>query len=222
MENSFSSNKSVGFGQKIKCLAVGIVIGFIAAFALTLAWKMQNPKPNQKDVEVIAAGGNIEEPAKPVKKEVTLEFVNKKLENLGELSTAQMSYTGIYSVVEGSIPFITQKGFSMVYTATIRAGIDMSLIKVEITSKNVIVRLPEPEIQMIKVDPSTIQFYDEKRALFNRDEKTDVTEAIQIAEKDLQEKTDLTDLLNLTSERAELLVKNLLMDVIEEKELVVI
>ena len=75
---------------------------------------------------------------------------------------------------------------------------------------------------MIKVDPSTIQFYDEKRALFNRDEKTDVTEAIQIAETDLQEKTDLTELLNLTSERAEMLVRNLLIDVIEDKELVVI
>ncbi len=219
MENSFGSKKSIRFGQKIKYLAIGIVIGLIAALALTLVWKVQNPEPGQKELEVITAGSNMEE---PVKKEVTLESVNKKLENLGELSTAQMSYTGVYSVVEGSIPFITQKGFSMVYTAIIRSGIDISLIKIEITNKKVIVRIPEPEIQMIKVDPSTIQFYDEKRALFNRDEKTDVTEAIQIAETDLQEKTDLTELLNLTSERAELLVRNLLIDVIEDKELVII
>jgi len=57
-----------------------------------------------------------------VEQEVTIEYISKKLENISELATAEMVYNNLYTVSEGKIPFITKKGFSMVYTATVKAG----------------------------------------------------------------------------------------------------
>ena len=45
----------------------------------------------------------------------------------------------------------------------------------DITDEKILITLPPSEIQMAWVDPDSIQFYDEKRALFNWSEKTDVT-----------------------------------------------
>lgn len=218
MEEIFDSEKVAVFKQKAKYVGIGIGVGLLIALLVVAVWNLRKKEPDKKYLEVTQIDPTS---GKSIEKEVTIEFVSKKLENLNELSTAQMTYTGIYSVIEGSIPFITQKGFSMVYTATIKSGIDMSLIEIYVTDSQVVVRLPDPEIQMIKVEPSSIQFYDEKRALFNPDKKTDVTEAIRIAESDLEEKTDLSDLLDLTSDRAEMLVAGLLSDVIGERELVI-
>lgn len=206
------------FKHTAKLVGIGILIGIILATMVSLLWNRKKKEPDKQILEVAQIDPVT---AKTVKKEVTLEEVSRKLDGLGELSTAQMTYTGIYTVVEGAIPFITQKGFSMVYTANVKSGIDIALLQIDVSDKKVTVKIPDPKIQTIKILPSSIQFYDEKHALFNKDEKADVTEAIQLAEGDLEEKADLDDLLQLTSERAELLVKNLLSDVIGEKELVI-
>lgn len=218
----FSSRSLPMMVHKTKYVLSGIVVGLVIAllFGIFLLGRKSaerdDPDKTFLDVTQIDADRGVS-----VNKEVTIEFVSKKLANLAELSTAQMSYTGIYSVEEGSIPFITKKGFSMIYTASIKSGIDMSLIDVEVTDSQVLVKLPDAEIQTIKVEPSSIQFYDEKHALLNRDEKGDAVEAIRIAEGDLESKTDFKDLLQLTSERAELLVENLLSDSIGDKTLVI-
>ena len=145
----------------------------------------------------------------------------KKLEKLGELSTAQMTYTGLYTVTEGKIPFLTQKGFSMVYTAQVRAGIDVSKMEIQVTEKQVTVTLPPAEIQMLKVDPDSIQFYDEKHALFNWDKKTDVTSAIAIAESDTREKADTDGLLEQASQRAAYIVEGLLEGAVGDRAVVI-
>ena len=54
---------------------------------------------------------------------VTIESIDKRLEDLADLSTAEMIYTNLYTVTEGKIPFLTQKGFSMVYTANVGRGL---------------------------------------------------------------------------------------------------
>lgn len=201
-----------------KLVGIGILIGLVLALIISLAWGQNKSEPNKQLLEVTQIDPVL---GKAVEKDVTIEEVNRKLDGLGELSTAQMTYTGIYKVVEGSIPFITQKGFSMVYTARVKSGIDISELQVDVSDKKITIKIPDPEIQTIKIEPSSIQFYDEKHALFNKDEKNDVTEALQIAESDVKGKTDLADLLELTEERAELLVRNLLSDIIGDKELVI-
>ena len=202
------------FMYSVKLFCVGVVIGVVLSVLGFVGYEKFIEKPEIVEVEVPV---EVEAP----KPEITIEYVDKKLENLGELATAEMTYNGLYSIVEGNIPFITQKGFSMTYEAQVKAGIDVSAIEVEVTDKEVVVTLPAAEIQTSYVNPESIQFYDEKMALFNWTEKTDVTEAITSAEADVKEKADLDGLLERASKQAEYIVKGLLEDAVGDLKVVV-
>ena len=145
---------------------------------------------------------------------VDIAFVSSKLEDAAELTTQKLYYSGLVTVKEGSIPFITQKGFSMTYTAVVTAGIkDLSQAKITVddAAKTVNVVLPASEILDVNVDESTIAFYDEKRALFNWTDKTDVTDAIQMANSDVTKHTDLMNELKADAEAHAIeIVKSLL------------
>ena len=152
---------------------------------------------------------------------ITTDYITGKLETASELTTAELTYTGLVKFEDGSIPFLTQKGFTMKYTATVKAGIDFSKIEVEVNSKTVVVTLPETEIQSVNVDSNSIDFYDQSYAIFNWSSKDDVTTAIQAAENDVATNADTESLKQKSSEQTEKLVRGLLEDAIGEKELII-
>lgn len=152
------------------------------------------------------------------KLEVTVEYLNKKLENINELSAAKLSYTGICNIEEGKIPVLTKKGYSMVYEAMVTAGIDASEIDIDIQDTVVTVTIPKSEIQVIKVDPNSIQFYDEKKALFNWTELGDSVNGIIVAEDDIKEKASTDELLERADTQVEYIVRELLEDVLKEAD----
>ena len=213
-------SKTMEIGHSAKLVLIGLAIGII----ISLIWSLVGDKvisalakkenPSTKEAGILS--GETSEP------EITIEYINKKLEKISDLSTAEMTYNGIYTLEEGNIPFITKTGFTMAYVAEVKAGINASLIKTEVTEDKVIVTLPEAEIQMAKVDSNSIQFYDEKHALFNWSEKTDVTEAISAAEADVREKADLNGLLEKAAKQAEYVVKGILEGSVGEREIVVV
>jgi len=210
-ENNNKEQKN-GIGHSLKLIALGVVIGVVLSIILIMVY--DGFSTNLSAFEVSSEDSEVQE--------VTIEYLNKKLENISDLSTAEMTYNGLFTVTEGNIPFITKKGFSMIYTASVKAGIDASLINTEVTDEKIIVRLPSTEIQMSWVDPNSIQFYDEKHALFNWSEKTDVTEAISAAEKDVKDKADTDGLLDRASRQTEYIVKGILEDSVGNREIVVI
>ncbi len=152
---------------------------------------------------------------------ITTDYITGKLEVASELTTAELTYTGLVKFEDGSIPFLTKKGFTMKYTATVKAGIDFSKIEVDVNSKTVVVTIPETEIQSVNVDSNSIDFYDESHALFNWSSKDDVTTAIQAAENDVSQNADTESLKTKSSEQTEKLVRGLLEDVIGDRELVI-
>ena len=203
--------------EAVQFIGVGLLVGIVLSAVFVLA-SGSNKAPD-KDVTHIT---EIDPEAGESKEQVvTIESIDKRLEDLADLSTAEMIYTNLYTVTEGKIPFLTQKGFSMVYTANVRAGIDMAGVQVQLDDKKVTVTLPEAEIQMLKVAPESIQFYDEKHALFNWDKKTDVTQAIALAEADTREKADTDGLLKQAAQRAERIVEGLLKDSVGDRVVVV-
>lgn len=204
------------FKFSLKLIAFGFVVGVaVSLLAFFVYHKLT-------DVEEVVEVPVVEEEPEEEVSVVTIEYIDKKLENISELSTAEMIYNGLYTIVEGEIPFITQKGFSMTYAAQVKAGIDPALIEIEVTNSQVIVTLPAAEIQSSWVDPDSIQFYDEKYALFNWSEKKDVTEAISSAEADVQEKADIDGLLKRASKQAEYIVEGLLEGAVEDRKVVII
>ncbi len=153
--------------------------------------------------------------------EITSSFINGKLEAASDLTSSELSYRGLVRYSKGSIPFLTQNSFSMMYTASVRAGVDLANAQVSVTKGQVEVTLPECEVQSIEVDPDSIEFYDEHWALFNWTEKTDVIDTLSAAREDVSQKADINSLLEHAKKQAEAILRGLLEGSIGDRELVV-
>lgn len=178
------------FGKAFTTLTIVIVI----AAALFGGWKLKEWVENRGTAEV------------------TSGFVEGKIEEISELTSAEMTYRGILKVSQGDIPFITRKGFSMLYTAEIKAGIDPSKVRVRVEMNEVVITIPKIEIISCNVDPASIEFYDNKYALFNWSKKEDVVEAEKAAVSDAEEKADIDGLRKKALENAENIIYEMVKD----------
>lgn len=151
--------------------------------------------------------------------EITSRFIANKLEEASELTSARMIYNGLVRYSDGEIPFLTQKAFTMTYRAEVRAGIDLSKVEPSVTKKKVTIQVPEAEILDINVDPDSIQYYDEKFALFNGEKREDAIEAIKSARQDVLENGDVEELKNAAQEQVKVLLLGLFKDSIGDREL---
>jgi len=156
--------------------------------------------------------------AEPV---ITNTFISDKLEEASELTSAKLTYNGLIHYTDGKIPFLTKKAFLMTYGAEVEAGIDLSEVDINVTVPKVIITIPEIKILDISVDSDSIQFFDEKAALFNWTEKEDVVDAMQVAEDDVIENANIEELKSKAKERTEVLLEGLFEDSIGDRELVI-
>lgn len=173
---------------------------------------------------VFIAGGSVFVYAKYMNSrqpEITSSFVNGKLEAVSDLTTSELAYTGLIRYSEGKIPFLTQNSFCMLYTASIRAGIDLSKASIRITENKVMITLPGCEIQSVDIDADSIEFYDEHWALFNWTEKTDVIDTVTAAKEDVMQKVDTSSLLKNARHQTEVIIEELLKDAVGNRELVI-
>ena len=156
------------------------------------------------------------------KPEITSAFISSKIDEVSDLTSAEMTYNGVIYYKEGDIPFITQKSYTMSYTAEIRAGIDVSEVKVNVVGNTVVVKLPETEIQSINVDPNSVNFYGESHALFNWDNKKDGVEAIKNAEADVEANADLQELKSKATKNSKEIIENIIKDAVDEDTQIVV
>lgn len=156
---------------------------------------------------------------------LSTNYITDKLQDAAELTTQTITYTSRVPMTDGKIPFITKKSFAMYYNATLRAGVDLSEVKVkERGDDKIVVKLPHATIQGTpNIDPNSIEFVDEKKALLNWNKKEDVAEALAKAKEDLENNPsiDTTLLLQRADEHAEELVHMLLDDAYDNHEIIV-
>ena len=141
---------------------------------------------------------------------LTATSIQEQLTNSSELATAKLDYRGLVRYENGDIDFINKKGFTMVYDAEVRAGVDLSQARVEVNGDVVTVSLPQAQMFGIEIDPDSIEFYDSTFALFNWENKDDTAKALVVAQQDAEGKADQTNLLGQAREQAHTLVENLL------------
>lgn len=151
--------------------------------------------------------------------DITNTFISEKLEAVSDLTSAKLTYNGLIRYTDGNIPILTQKGFSMVYCAQIEAGIHLSEVDINVTDSKVEIVLPKVEILDINIDSDSIQFYDEKAALFNWTEKEDVVDAMKAAEEDVMANAEVDKLKEKAKKQIMLLLKNIFEDVIGDRTL---
>lgn len=109
----------------------------------------------------------------------------------------------------------------MRYTANIRAGIDFSKVNINVTDKKVTVKIPEAEVQSIDVEPESIEFYDERYALFNWTDKKDVIDAISISKEDATAHANVGELVKKAGSHAGAVIKNILEGSVGSRELII-
>lgn len=149
---------------------------------------------------------------------VSAASIEERLSKCSDLTTARLDYRGIIRYEDGDIQYINKKSFSMIYDAHIKAGIDLSQAKVSVKDKKITVTIPEPKVQDIFVNPDSLEFYDEKFALFNWTKKEDTTKAMGYAEEDAAAKAAQTELLEQASEQARTVITTLLSPIKEDDE----
>lgn len=150
---------------------------------------------------------------------ITSSMLASKLEDASDLTTAEMTYNGLIHYDDGGIPILTQKKYSMVYEATLEAGIDLSKVEIDVKEDKVTVTLPEVVVEDPVVDMDSIDFYDESFAIFNWDDKRDGIDAVKEAKKDCKNHADITGLKGKAYENAKQVVRKLLEELIGEREL---
>ncbi|WP_102379503.1 DUF4230 domain-containing protein [Raoultibacter timonensis] len=136
--------------------------------------------------------------------------IQEQLTETSELATAKLEYRGLVRYENGDIDFLTKKGFTMVYDAEVKAGVDLSQASVDVNGRSITVQLPMAEVQSISIDPDSIEFYDESFALFNWENKQDTTEALVLAKDDAEGKVDQVSMIEQANGQAKTVVESLL------------
>ncbi len=150
--------------------------------------------------------------------EITPASVAEQLERVSQLATARLDYRGLIRYEDGGIRFLTKKSFTMLYDAAITAGIDFSQAQITVSEKSIDVLLPKPSIQTVEVKPESLEFYDEKFALFNPERREDTVEALKAARENAQEHAQAAAILQTAQDQAELLVQELLAPLAEGRK----
>ena len=151
----------------------------------------------------------------------TTGIVTARLENASECTTQKLIYNGAVKNESGKIPIIDKSTFLMTYTAVVRAGFDMSDVKVYVKDKTIRIIIPKAEIQEITIDPSSLEFYDTSFSILHTEDKKAVKQALKDAKEDAKEKAGLSELLKAADEHAETLIRSLIADLGDDYEIVI-
>ena len=143
-------------------------------------------------------------------------YLNQLLEKSSELTTAKLKITGIENYKDAGAMIINRSDFTMVYTATIRAGVDLKEVKIEPNNltKEIIITMPKAKVFDCNVNQDEIQYFDEKFALFNVDSKEDANKSCALAEQDGIKEAEKTGILEFAETEAEYVIKDLLANAI--------
>ena len=138
--------------------------------------------------------------------------LNQLLRKASDLTTAELRLTNMTKYDDEGLAILNRSDFIMVYEATVWSGIDVE--KVEIipnhSTKVIEVNIPKATIQNVKVDSSTIEYFDEGFSLFNPNEKEDNNAAIVKAEEDIKEDALKSGILELADKQSATLIEGLL------------
>lgn len=150
--------------------------------------------------------------------ELTTGFLMEQIEACSDLITAKDTITGTVHFEDGSIPVISKKSFTMMYVATVKAGINLKDVDIKVWGKSVTVLVPHAVIneKEITIDPNTLQFFDDSGSLFNHRNHEDVKEALKKAKKDAQAKIHKDELLEKADKQVKDVLRELLNFVQEE------
>lgn len=184
--------------KTIKLLIVGILIG---AALLGGGWLLGK-----------TSGGGSRENV-----EISAIVLQNKISAMSELAVVIYTYTELGQYESSKefygvkMPFTTNR-FLLTYDGVIKAGIDMTEVKVDVDQgvKTVTVTLPQAEILSHEIDEDSVKIYDEKTSIFNAFTIEDYTSFYADQKKTVEKKARDKGLLTEAQTQAENAVRQLL------------
>ncbi len=152
------------------------------------------------------------------KETVDTNFLINTLQKSSELTTAKLNYTGLSKFEDSGIAFLNRADYRMIYRATARIGINVDEVKIDSDDNNKIiyVSIPKAQVQDVKVDTTSIEFFDQKFALFNVNEKEDQNKAIALAEEEAKKEINKMGGLKMADDQSAALIKGILANAIPD------
>lgn len=167
-----------------------------------------NPTPNNTTEHIISA-----------------ELIEDSLKDMGFLITQEYDCTALLnnskvkSLLGFDLPF-TESSYLISYDATVEAGIDFTIISVDVDEemKEVIIHLPDAQIQNIVIDPNSFIKYEEKDGLGTKMTITDYNDSLQQFESTVTTKAIEKGLLEKAYSNAQALITNFVRNFIKDTD----
>ena len=196
----------------VLCVGIPYARAGSAAGSVPPAPERSEPTPRVKTVERIVE----------VEREVTAEVIRDGLNDMGLLTTEEyyftelVSFSSIKTLFRLELP-ITKSAFLASYDGVIAAGIDFSKITVEKdeAAREIVVRIPLPEILSVDIDPESFALYSEKEGLGNPISITDYNNALIELESSAAQKAIHRGVLERAAENAQALIKTFILSLVD-------
>lgn len=143
--------------------------------------------------------------------------VLSKIVHIQELATVKYNYAGVVGykdnmkILSINVP-LTEKYFLLKYNGYLKAGVDFSRIKVNISGENVHVSMPRAQIFDIVIDENSIKVYNESENAFNPIKISDYNNALVKEKETMRQDAMKQGILRDAESQAELAVKSLLQE----------
>ena len=143
---------------------------------------------------------------------ITSDLLSQQIQGISELASVEYNYTnmGKYenqaSFYGWKVPFTT-KSFILSYDGKIKAGIDMSLVEVHMSGKNINISITEAKILSHEIDEKSIEVFDETKNIFNQISITDYNQFAIDQKESMENKAKEKGLLEEAQNKAQETIK---------------
>lgn len=147
--------------------------------------------------------------------QITTDLIGQRLANVQELSTVAYFYTNM-GRFENQLDFygwavpLTRKSFIVSYDGTIKAGVNLADLTVQVSDTAVTVTLPPATILSHEIPEDSIEIFDETHNIFNPIEISDYTGFTRDQKAEVEARAIENGLLEEAAQRAQTAVENLL------------
>ena len=143
---------------------------------------------------------------------ITSDLLSQQIQGISELASVEYNYTNMGKYENQAtfygwkVPFTT-KSFILSYDGKIKAGIDMSLVEVHMSGKNINISIPEAKILSHEIDEKSIEVFDETKNIFNQISITDYNQFAIDQKESMENKAKEKGLLEEAQNKAQETIK---------------
>ena len=191
--------KKIQISQTLKNMIVIIFIAFIFFF-IGKIWPTHNNTP-----------------------QLSSDVLSQQISQISELATVEYNYTNMGKFKNQAtfygwkVPFTT-KSFIVSYDGKIKAGVDMTLTKVDVSGDKIKISVPKAKILSHEIDEKSLEVFDETKNIFNPISITDYNQfAIDQKEK-METSVKEKGLLEQAQEKAETALKTFIESYAQNQE----